>query len=268
MDLSGIKMVVTDMDGTLLNSNHEVSNRFYELYEELKKRDILFVAASGRQYNSIAKKLERIADEIIIVAENGGFAQHNGTELFSSPLKDETRKALIPILEGIPDIFPILCGHTKAFLPPGQPELVKVIQEYYEEYEFINSMDECQEELLKIALYHPISTETHVYPKLKHLEGQIKIKISGKVWLDLSDIHSHKGYAIEKLQKSHGISPDQTVVFGDYNNDLEMLQQATYSFAMANAHPNVKETANYETASNDENGVEQILEKVVAAQPL
>ena len=48
MDLSKVKMVVTDMDGTLLNSQHEVSDKFFFLFEELKKRDIKFVAASGR----------------------------------------------------------------------------------------------------------------------------------------------------------------------------------------------------------------------------
>ena len=60
MDLSQVKMVVSDMDGTLLNSNHEVSNRFFDLFAELKKRNILFVAASGRQYNSILDKLSVI----------------------------------------------------------------------------------------------------------------------------------------------------------------------------------------------------------------
>jgi HAD superfamily hydrolase (TIGR01484 family) len=73
MDLSRVKMVVTDMDGTLLNSNHEVSNRFFELYAALKQRGILFVAASGRQYNSIVDKLGPIKNEIIVIAENGGF---------------------------------------------------------------------------------------------------------------------------------------------------------------------------------------------------
>lgn len=75
MDLSKIKMVVSDMDGTLLNSNHQVSEQFFELFKELQSRDITFVAASGRQYNSIIDKLAPIKDEIIVIAENGGFAK-------------------------------------------------------------------------------------------------------------------------------------------------------------------------------------------------
>ena len=53
------------------------------------------------------------------------------------------------------------------------------------------------------------------------------------------------------------------MVFGDYNNDLEMLAMADFSFAMKNAHPNVLEVANYTTTSNDDFGVERILEKLL-----
>ena len=63
MDLSQVKMVVSDMDGTLLNSNHEVSEHFFELFEKLKAKNIQFVAASGRQYHSMVSKLQRIQDD-------------------------------------------------------------------------------------------------------------------------------------------------------------------------------------------------------------
>ena len=56
------------------------------------------------------------------------------------------------------------------------------------------------------------------------------------------------------------------MVFGDYNNDLEMIEQAAYSFAMQNAHPNVTKAANYTTKSNNEGGVEHILEQLIAAK--
>jgi hydroxymethylpyrimidine pyrophosphatase-like HAD family hydrolase len=56
--------------------------------------------------------------------------------------------------------------------------------------------------------------------------------------------HTNKGNAIEKLQKSLNILPEQTMAFGDYLNDIEMLKNARYSYAMENAHPSVKEVAN------------------------
>ena len=56
------------------------------------------------------------------------------------------------------------------------------------------------------------------------------------------------------------------MVFGDFNNDLEMLQEAFFSYAMANAHPNVKSVARFSTRSNDEMGVEFILEQLLDAK--
>ena len=56
------------------------------------------------------------------------------------------------------------------------------------------------------------------------------------------------------------------MVFGDYNNDIEMLELAHFSYAMQNAHPNIIKAANYSTKTNNENGVEYILEKLIEAK--
>ena len=83
--------------------------------------------------------------------------------------------------------------------------------------------------------------------------------------MDLSDPKAHKGYALELLQEHLGIPPEATLAFGDYNNDLEMLDRAGFSYAMANAHPNVLQKARFQTRSNDEGGVEYVLEQLLAA---
>ena len=74
---------------------------------------------------------------------------------------------------------------------------------------------------------------------------------------------AHKGHAISLIQQSYNISNQETLVFGDYENDIEMLKLGTFSFAMENAHKNVKRIANYMTKSNDNFGVELILEKLI-----
>ncbi len=86
------------MDGTLLNSNSEVSEQFFELYEALKTHQIHFVAASGRQYSSIQDKLSAIAPEITIVAENGSYIKQGNTELGSTLLSAEHIKLLLPVV--------------------------------------------------------------------------------------------------------------------------------------------------------------------------
>ena len=253
------------MDGTLLNSKHEVSNRFFELFEELKKRNIHFVAASGRQYHSIIEKLEPIKNDIIVIAENGGFAMQNGTELVSTPLKNSAKNKVLDILATIENIHPVLCGKDNAYIKGDSPDFEEKLREYYTDYKLVDDLKTYEGEILKIAIYHFESSEKYIYPYVKHLEGNLKVKISGQNWVDISSLDAHKGFALQKVQKLNNITPQETMVFGDYNNDLEMLALADFSFAMQNAHPNVKKAANYTTLSNDENGVEHILQQLVAA---
>ncbi|MEQ9583186.1 MAG: HAD family hydrolase [Arenibacter sp.] len=263
MDLSKVKMVVTDMDGTLLNSKHEVSSKFFLLFEELKKRDIMFVAASGRQYNSIVDKLDAIKDDIIVVAENGAFVKRQEQELLATPLNYTTIKNTIEILKNVAGIHPVLCGKNNAYINGNSDNFVSKLREYYSEFSILNDIASFDGEVLKIAVYHFESSEKYIYPLVNHLESELKVKVSGENWLDISHMNANKGYALQHIQEKFGISRQETMVFGDYNNDLEMLAMADFSFAMANAHPNVTAAANFKTRSNDEYGVETVLEQLL-----
>ncbi len=266
MDLSKIKLVVTDMDGTLLNPKHEVSSRFYEVFHSLRKLDVLFAAASGRQYNSIADKLKPIKDDIIIIAENGGFAMENGSEIVSTAMSNAIKNDILTVLESVPNIHPVLCTKNKAFLREDSIDFLEQLKEYYTEFQFLDDLKTFEGEVMKIAVYHPENSEKFIYPAVKRFEEELKVKVSGQNWVDLSHINAHKGYALKIIQERYGITSGETMVFGDYNNDLEMMGLADYSFAMANAHPNILKSANYETDSNNDFGVEKILEKLLACK--
>ncbi|QLG44147.1 HAD family hydrolase [Costertonia aggregata] len=263
MDLSKIRMVVTDMDGTLLNSNHEVSSRFFELFEKLKENKIIFVAASGRQYNSIIDKLKPIKQDIIVIAENGGFAMKNGSEIVSTPLSNSKKNEVLKVLEDVPNVHPVLCSKDNAYVLQNSPLFLDKLKEYYTEFDILSDLKGFEKEILKIAVYHFESSEKYIYPAVKHFENDLKVKISGQNWVDVSSPNANKGYALQKVMNDHDIASDEIMVFGDYNNDLEMLALSDYSFAMANAHPNVKKAAKYTTKSNDDFGVEHILEKLL-----
>lgn len=265
MDLSNIKMVVTDMDGTLLNSNHEVSDRFFTLFEALKKRNILFVAASGRQYHSIVDKLQPIKNEIIVIAENGGFAMQGRKEIVATPLPHQTKNEVVELLKSITNIHPVLCGKESAYILGNSSVFEKKLQEYYSNYQVLDNLSDFDGEILKIAIYHFESSEKYIYPKVSFLEQDLQVKISGANWVDVSSKNANKGFALKKVMEQNNIKPEELLVFGDYNNDLEMLALANYSFAMANAHPNVLKAANYSTSSNDDFGVELVLEKLLAS---
>ncbi|WP_179320258.1 HAD family hydrolase [Winogradskyella helgolandensis] len=262
--MKDVKMVVTDMDGTLLNSNHEVSERFFKIFEDLKQQNIQFVAASGRPYYSIVDKLQPIKDDIIIVAENGGLVIKNENVLLSNLLHPNRLIELYKLVTTIENTYPIFCTKNRAFILRASNNLVKTFSEYYSVYTIIDSFEEITEDVIKIALYHTTNSEANIFPFVKHLKPELNVVVSGNHWVDISEAITNKGNAITFLQKQLNITPSETMVFGDYNNDLEMLKCAEYSYAMANAHPDVKAVANFETVSNDNNGVELVLEALIA----
>ena len=265
LNLEKVKLVVSDMDGTLLNTKGEVSHLFFEQFKILKKHNIQFVAASGRQYNSIVDKLSVIKDEIYVIAENGGLIKKGNDLLQVNALAPEKIKKAIPILRGIKDTNIVLCGKSSAFIESKNQDFINLFQEYYHSYQIVDDLMEIasDEEFLKIAVYHFNSSETYIYPVVKDFKDEILIKISGKNWLDISETKANKGNALREVQKRLNITKEETLVFGDYHNDLEMLQEATFSFAMGNAHQDVKNTANFSTDTNNNNGVEKILQELI-----
>ena len=266
MNMQHVKLVITDMDGTLLDSRGAVSERFFQLYEALKGH-IHFVAASGRQFHSIKYKLERISEEITIVAENGGFAKRDQQELLFTQLPAAHLTEVVQTARAIENTEIILCGKHGAYIENDDPRFTDILKEYYHKYSVTNDLKSVDpSEIMKIALYHHEDSETHIYPAVKDFESNLLVKVSGKHWVDISHPEANKGRAVKLIQEQMGISPEETMVFGDYNNDIEMLENGYFSYAMKNAHPRVKEIARFRTDSNDEQGVENILEELVKAK--
>lgn len=251
------------MDGTLLNSNHEVSGRFFKIFKELKEQNIRFVAASGRPYYSIVEKLDSIKQHITIVAENGGLVIQNDKVLLSNRINTETLVELYNLVTNLEATYPIFCTKQEAFIQRTSEDLILIFSEYYTKYTIIDSLEEIKDDVIKIALYHSSNSETYIFPHVKHLKPELNVVVSGNHWVDISEAITNKGNALKFLQDHYGIRPSETMVFGDYNNDLEMLKLGSFSFAMENAHADVKAIANYHTESNDNFGVELVLEKLI-----
>ena len=265
MNLSKVKLVVSDMDGTLLNSKGEVSNQFFEIFAKLQEQNIQFCAASGRQYNSIVDKLYPIKNDVFVIAENGAIAKKEDNLLLLNSLNSQKTIDIIPILRNIKGANVVLCSQNTAFIESKDQRFINLFQEYYHGYTIVNDLIEIAKNtpILKIAVYHFNSSEEFIYPKVKHLKNEVLLKISGQNWLDVSTEKANKGNALREVQRILNVTKEETMVFGDYHNDIEMLQEATFSFAMKNAHKDILNIANYKTASNNYFGVERVLEKLI-----
>lgn len=267
MDFSHIKLVVSDMDGTLLNENNEVSSRFFKQFEELKSKKIHFVAASGRQYQSILQKLDSIKHEISIIGENGGIMQHANETKVLLKLSTAEVKQCIELIRTINGSFIVLCGRESAYIETKNKTFITHLKKYYTAVKMVNDLTTIRDdEFLKIAVFNFESSEQHIYPHVQKLKEYFQVIVSGQNWLDISHIDANKSYALKQLQQAMGITKKETLAFGDYNNDIGMLACAELSFAMANSHPNVKKIAKFSTKSNTEEGVEDILELLLKSR--
>ena len=268
MNLKNIKLVVSDMDGTLLNSKGKVSRRFFDIFKELQAQNITFCAASGRQHDSIVEKLKPIKDHIFVVAENGGIATKGKDILLEKVLSPSNIKEVIPIVRTIEKTHLVLCGKNGAYIESDDEEFITLFQEYYSNFFKVDDLTNALERttFFKMAIYHRISSEKFLYPKLKHLEKDFLLKISSPNWLDISNKQTNKGNALQVVQQQLNIPKEDTLVFGDYHNDIEMMQQSGISVAMKNAHQDIKELATITTESNDNYGVESILEQLLACR--
>lgn len=265
IDFSKVKLVVSDMDGTLLNSNGEVSQQFFTLQKQLQNKGIQFCAASGRQYNSIVSKLEPIKNEIFVIAENGGIAKKGDEILLAKTLSKEKILAFIPTIRKIEGANMVLCGDDCAFIESKDKRFIHLFQEYYHSFQQVDDLLEIAKTkpIFKIAVYHFDSSEQFIYPKVKDLDDEVLFKISGEHWLDISDKKANKGNALKKVQELLNITKAETLVFGDYHNDIEMMQEARLSIAMENAHDDIKKLATHITKSNNDFGVEVVLEELL-----
>ncbi|KQS31593.1 HAD family hydrolase [Dyadobacter sp. Leaf189] len=260
MNFSDIKLIATDMDGTLLNSKHELNESFYPIFRKIKDHGIIFVAASGRQYFNLTKTLEKVCDEVIFAAENGSYVVFKDEEIHVQATDPEIVRELVTTSRGIPNTYPIICGKKKAYVENDEPEFIDHLKLYFERYEIVEDLLEVKDDqFLKFTVCDLAGSEVNSYPHYKKYEDILKVKVSGPIWLDISDKRANKGRAMEVLQEKFNITPEQTMAFGDYLNDLEMLGKAGYSYAMANAHPDIKKIARFIAKSNDENGVVEVL---------
>ena len=140
------------MDGTLLNSNHEVSKLFFSQFKKLQAKGIKFVAASGRQYHSMVSKLENIKDDVIFIAENGAVIKENDREIDITALDTSLTTHLLEIVSKIEGVHFMLCGAEKSYFEEKSITLLKELKEYYASYKIVSSFDTVKDDIVKIAI--------------------------------------------------------------------------------------------------------------------
>lgn len=259
-----IKIIATDLDGTLLTDEKKLPPDFFEVLEKLKEKGITFVAASGRSHYTIEKIFVPHENDVVFISDNGAYMIGKDFESINFPMSKKQADDVVEKCLQIGGLNPIMCAKTKAYFVRPIPECVEIINEYYINYEIVDDYQDVQEEILKIAVYDPEGSGVHGYPMIKdHLDSELIGVVSADNWFDVMNKNVNKGFALRELQKLLGVSFEETMAFGDFNNDIEMLKEAKYSFAMANSNDDVKRAAKYGTADNNDFGVTKAIKEYV-----
>ncbi|WP_333737936.1 Cof-type HAD-IIB family hydrolase [Streptomyces sp. IBSBF 2806] len=258
-DAADIRLVVTDMDGTLLDDDKRIPAGLWEVLERLRERGVLFSPASGRQYASLAREFADVAEGMVFIAENGAYVVRDGRELSSDPVDPDVVARVVAVArrltaDGV-DMGAVVCGKRSAYVERSDEPFLAEVARYYVRHRVVEDVAAVDDEIVKVALFDFGSAEERTAPALASFADTHQVVVSGEHWVDVMNRTAHKGAALRRLQRELGITPAQTMVFGDYLNDLEMLDAAEWSFAMTGAHPEVVRRARHLAPSNNDNGV-------------
>ncbi len=254
-----IKMIATDLDGTLLKSDHHPPEEFFNWVR--RHPEIRPVIASGRQYQTLLAMFGELGDRMIYCADNGGFVFHRGEKLYSNPLKKDDLYHAIRYMGGIPDTCMVLSGAESSYMKKTDDDTLDEVSMYFSSLTPVEDLNEVvgNDEIVKVSIYDKKHNAAGLIEYLPDLGKHIQRILSEQSWVDIQNITTSKGTALQFLQKEYDISPDECMCFGDYMNDYSMMKSCHFSVAMANAHPKLKEAADYLTTTNDCQGVVSML---------
>jgi Cof subfamily protein (haloacid dehalogenase superfamily) len=252
-----IKLIMSDMDGTLLDEDGRVPAGFDDMIRQLDERGARFAPASGRQYFALLHQFPQYRDRFIFVAENGTFVVEKGKELFSSTMEPATVRLILQAAQKVKGAYPVVCGKKGAYVASRNEEFFAEMEKYYTQYQLVDDWAEVDDDIIKISICDALyaDAEHTIYPILQAFQGKLQVALSSNYWVDIMNFAVNKGIAIQQVQARLHIAPAECAAFGDYMNDLEMMSAVYYSFAMDNAHPQIKAAARFQAPSNADHGV-------------
>jgi Cof subfamily protein (haloacid dehalogenase superfamily) len=267
-----IRLITVDMDGTLLDEHHEIPASLWPLLGELRERGVLFCPASGRQHANLAMRFAPVADDLLIIAENGSYVAQGGVEISSATI---ARDVVADVVRGVRDlgrssgrspagdVGAVVCGKRSAYVERTDAPFLAECERYYTLLQPVDDLLAVDDDVLKVAVFDFGSAQHSTAPALERFRDTQQVVVSGLHWVDVMHPTTDKGTAVRAVQERYGITRAQTMAFGDYLNDLQMLDAAEHSYAMADAHPDVIARARHTAPSNRADGVVRTIREVL-----
>lgn len=284
-----IKIIAADMDGTLLNSNHKISQKTGKAIRYAQNKGIEFIITTGRVYEESVPELKEVDVTCKYLVMNGAeLRDEEGNVLQSIEIDKNLVKKIVSHLEkkglfveantsngtymiGTKEAFAkVSVERAKLFFTNLTLEEAKVkIEEFNKarNFKYVNSIDDILSENIKIFKIQSVSSNIDLIKEtIDELFSikEISVTASFPQNIEITNILAQKGPALAVYAESKGIKMDEVMAIGDSYNDLSMLaMDFGATFAMGNAFDEVKKVAKFETADNDHDGVAVAIMRVI-----
>ena len=265
-----IKAIFVDIDGTLRDSNRNLSVKTIETIKRVSEKGILVILCSGRprKYTEQISR-ECFASKYIITSSGGNIYDYEQDKILY--VNEMNKEAIIKLYEiaNPEDVrFIMNVGEGRVVNKVKHPDQEKQLEEEIRQFVYKNDVVQCT---IADSNFDKIK---NLIPKIEKVEN-VEIKNRHKslldtkfnddktIFCDIANIDSNKGNAVKKLLEILNIKKEETIAIGDDINDLSMFEQVGYKVAVDNAINIVKENADEITLSNDKDGVALFLDKML-----
>ena len=265
-------MIATDMDGTLLDGQGQLDlPRLATILDELDKRDIRFVVATGNEIPRMRLLLGDLVERMTLVVANGArIFEKNRLSMSSFWEPGLIRDALAYFAGREKELQLVVTSERGGFVQEGTefPLIEKVMtkemaQLFHKRMNFVPSLQNYPfDKVLKMSMMvEEAAAAEHARLINQYFAGRLSAVASGYGAIDILQDGMHKAWGLQQLMAKWQIQSSEIMAFGDSENDIEMLELAGISYAMENGDERVKKVADYLAPANTEAGVLQVLEQ-------
>jgi Cof subfamily protein (haloacid dehalogenase superfamily) len=276
--MKNIRLVASDLDGTLLNKNKEITPRLFEALEKLDELGIYFVPSTGRPFGTVPKAIKELPFLKYVITSNGATI-YDATEqknIIENYLTPEAVDAVIEVAKELPIITEYFIEGkayiAKAVYDDLSPLDLTESHEFYIKNsrtpveDFWNEMKRNNTVLENINLvFKDMELRKEVWDKLKAL-GLASVTAATTKNIEITSLYATKARALEKLCEVLGFSRENVLAMGDGDNDMPMIQFAGIGVAMANGEEHIKQAADIIADDCNDFGAAKILEQIIEEQ--
>lgn len=261
---SKIKLIASDMDGTLLDENGQVPPETFDLILALREHGVRFVASSGRRYDRLCDFFSPVKDRMDFVASNGAQVFADGVQIDREVYSHLAIRRLAKTVAMFPNMHLALFDRTKSYLLDDEDKFVREVDKDLPNVERIYELPSPQVSIIKASIFcDDGNVMDNAYVLQRELGGLFTFAPSGSSYIDAMQPGISKASGIAQVMEYHGIDASEVMAFGDAMNDYEIIRFVGTGCAMANGRPALRAVADRVIGSNVEHTVQSEMRRVL-----